>query len=415
MAIQTEETDPELFKTQSQSYYDNIAKDNQGLINSSVLGNTQSLVTVPEKKIITNWSGVNAGITAENKTLNEKTTSAIPDSMKYYMDSLEKAPSGAEQYIKQYGAVATPEEIQAKEAVKTEASSKLKALETQLSGITASAEQAKLQLEQNAGNKDVTSTFLGRQQADIDRRAAIQSLPLQTQILAQKAIVTDNAELLKNAQDKLDKYFSLIREDDKNTMDYNNELKSKIYEYMTAEEKTQADEKEKQETRDYNTSVNNLNQAQTWATTAISQGQGDLAGQIMALDPKSKDYQVKLGELAKQIKAKPTTTGNTIKSGSLVIPESSIAAGQQVLDATRGNKYTNEKGEEITPTGVDAQYVNSKKYLEMLQAWKDDRGLEQDFFTNYPPKNYLNPNDQSIPSYLRDKLKVESDGGFESF
>ena len=81
-------------------------------------------------------------------------------------------------------------------------------------------------------------------------------------------------------------------------------------------------------------------------------------------------------------------TGNTIKSGSMVINESDIATGQQYLDSKKG----------------DDGYTNTAEYIKMLDAWKKDGGLEQDFFTNYPPKNYLNPNDATVPSYIRAKL-----------
>ena len=89
----------------------------------------------------------------------------------------------------------------------------------------------------------------------------------------------------------------------------------------------------------------------------------------------------------------PKESTQTIKSGGLIIPESTVSAGQTKLDGSRGSD----------------NYANSALYLQMLAAWKKDRGLEQDFFDKYPPKNYLNPNDASIPQYIRDKLKASSD------
>ena len=79
-----------------------------------------------------------------------------------------------------------------------------------------------------------------------------------------------------------------------------------------------------------------------------------------------------------------------IKSGNMIIPEGAIATGQSKLDTSRG-----------TDT-----YANTGIYLEMLKRWKADGGLEQDFFNYYPPKNYLNPNDPTIPQYIKDKLKA---------
>lgn len=99
-----------------------------------------------------------------------------------------------------------------------------------------------------------------------------------------------------------------------------------------------------------------------------------------------------------------TNNGPVINSGNLKVGEGTIAQGQSSLDASRGQAYQNEKGETITPPASD-KYANSALYLQMLDAWKKDGGLEQDFFKQYPPKNYLNPNDGSVPQYIRDMLK----------
>ena len=87
-----------------------------------------------------------------------------------------------------------------------------------------------------------------------------------------------------------------------------------------------------------------------------------------------------------------STTKNTFSSGGMTVPDSAIASGQTKLDESRGSD----------------NYSNSALYLQMLAAWKKDGGLEQDFFTQFPPKNYLNPNDTSIPQYIKDKLKASS-------
>lgn len=105
---------------------------------------------------------------------------------------------------------------------------------------------------------------------------------------------------------------------------------------------------------------------------------------------------------------KTATSIPTIKSGSMVIQESSVAQGQGVLDASRGKPYKNEAGETITPPATD-KYANTALYLQMLDAWKKDGGLEQDFYKNYPPKNYLNPSDPTIPQYIKDMLKKQAD------
>lgn len=84
---------------------------------------------------------------------------------------------------------------------------------------------------------------------------------------------------------------------------------------------------------------------------------------------------------------------NLYTSGGLTVPKGTIAQGQQTLNASRG----------------DDGYANSAQYLDMLEGWRNDKGLDADFFKNYPPKLYLNPNDASIPRYIRDMLKKPSE------
>lgn len=103
-----------------------------------------------------------------------------------------------------------------------------------------------------------------------------------------------------------------------------------------------------------------------------------------------------IGKTKESIEEKNREKPTTIKSGGLIIPESDISAGQSKLDESRG----------------EDRYVNTALYLQMLEAWKKDRGLEQDFFTQYPPKNYLNPNDPTMPNYIKDKLKITEEREF---
>jgi len=132
---------------------------------------------------------------------------------------------------------------------------------------------------------------------------------------------------------------------------------------MTKQEQRQWDTKEKQETRDYNMMINNLNQAQTWATSAISQGQGSLAGQIMALDPKSANYQVELGRLASQIKPKATGTAGKVYNAK-TIPGS---IRQSVIDTMDDAETT---GQDLTIESMMSMFPEVDK--ETLQSYLDE-------------------------------------------
>lgn len=111
----------------------------------------------------------------------------------------------------------------------------------------------------------------------------------------------------------------------------------------------------------------------------------EVNGHKLLINSKTGTTIADLGKAASSLQASPT-----VKSGGLIVSESNIAANQAILDSGRGSDG----------------YVNSKTYLDMLADWKKNLGLEQDFFSKYPPKNYLNPSDTSIPTYIRDKLKA---------
>jgi LysM repeat protein len=90
-------------------------------------------------------------------------------------------------------------------------------------------------------------------------------------------------------------------------------------------------------------------------------------------------------------------TGETIKSGGLVISGGNVSDMQKQLDATRGKDG----------------YANTATYLDLLDEWKNKNGLEEDFFSRFSPKNYLNPNDPTVPQYIKDKLKKASGDFFD--
>lgn len=127
-----------------------------------------------------------------------------------------------------------------------------------------------------------------------ERANTIRLLPL----LAQQAAAQND---LTTATEHLDKLFSYQQDYAKALLDFNNKKIDAVWEYATKKEQDALDAKKAQLVQDNADRINNLNQAQTWATTAITQGQGELAAKIMALDPKDPNYQTKLGQLAAQI------------------------------------------------------------------------------------------------------------------
>ena len=85
-------------------------------------------------------------------------------------------------------------------------------------------------------------------------------------------------------------------------------------------------------------------------------------------------------------------TGTPVVSGGLSISKSDIGTGATKLNNSRGSDG----------------YANTGLYNQMMNYWTQQGGLIQDFIKQYPPKNYLNPNDPTIPEIIRPYLKTSS-------
>lgn len=82
-----------------------------------------------------------------------------------------------------------------------------------------------------------------------------------------------------------------------------------------------------------------------------------------------------------------TSSKDTITSGGLSTTRSYMGLAASQLDSSRGNDG----------------YVNSDIYKKMASDWQADGGLLKDFLDYFPPETYANPDDASLPSYLKPK------------
>lgn len=296
----------------------------------------------------------------------------------------------------------TQDVLEKEKAVKS-AQNELNLIQAQLKGITDEATAENLKLEQQ-GAAITTGGLARSQQANI-REKAIQALPLQAQALVAQAKIAStqgdqelSQKTLELAQDKLNTAFKLQSDYEDRLFNYNKELRDRVWEYADKKQQEKLQAQQLADTRAYNEKRDLINNAQTVANGLLDT-QPDLAAKISAIDWSKSGAQNEFARLQGQVKVNSTTpTGKTIKSGNLIIPESDIAEGQTGLEQARG----------------DDGYVYTPLYLQMLQKWIDKKGLAQDFFSQYPPKNYLNPNDASVPKWIRDKLKTTSIGGSTS-
>lgn len=172
-------------------------------------------------------------------------------------------------------------------------------LSAQLNVINANATAAQQQLESQAGGKDITTSFLGRQQQEIGRQAAIKGLPIAAALSAAQGN-------LSTAQAHLDKLFEFKTADAKAKMEYDNKLAEVVYGFASEADKKRLDAQIRKETRDDAIATANRAEQADYAKTALASGQMDLMSKISALDEKSPTFKADLAKLTKQIKENPT-------------------------------------------------------------------------------------------------------------
>ena len=285
------------------------------------------------------------------------------------------------------------------------AQAELAGIQAQVQAVISKRDAQNLALERDASGRLITGAVLGRQQQDVNRQAAIEALPLQALALAAQAKVQGlqgeeafAQSTLKAAQDKLDAAFQYQFSREKSKVDlWNNQL-DKIWTTLDAQEKERATTMKDAITRNQSAITDVRNAAQTAFQTASTNGQADLYAKFIQLpvpDPMSKAfsadltvYNSKISELQGQIIGKPIEqkvgVGETI-SGGLIYTKQDASEDSQVLEKSRGQDG----------------YVDPTIYQTLYKAWVNAGGLLKDFLTKFPPKNYVNPANTWLPSFLR--------------
>ncbi len=105
---------------------------------------------------------------------------------------------------------------------------------------------------------------------------------------------------------------------------------------------------------------------------------------------------------ASQIKSATTTTGGTaskpITSGGLTISEQELNEVYTILQTGQsadGSQYGN-------PMGSDG-FVDPAVYLKLLDQWKGNGGLLDDFLKKFPPNSFINPKNTWIGAELKNR------------
>jgi len=343
------------------SIQDSIDKNNALMASNVISSATMAPVaTVTIPPLPTDTNNYN-GIIASGSTLIPPPVTEDPNKgLKDYAALLGEPPSIADAYNTAYNDTG----IQEKQKTVND-------LSAQLASITAEGQQANLQLEQNAGGKDVTTQFLGRQQQEVSRQTAIKSLPVQAALAAAQGNLT-------LATDKLNTLFKLKSDDITNKYNYKKDLLSKYYDNMTAAQKVKADALQKENDRVYNLKIDQMNNAQTVAN-GILDTQPQLSAQISAIDwVKDKNALTKYNDLLKQVKAKATTPTSgyirlqDITNGKKFVTDNPNASYQDLYDNLKLNTNLDDGDIKSLLTGKTNTKLNRTTIASLFGVTDDD-------------------------------------------
>lgn len=357
----------------------------------------QAPITLPEKPlpptadIMTGQAIIDAQNAAQSTTATKEEAPKEPTAIEKYLTGLKTPSSTAEIYQKDYETSGIPmaeKDVLAKERLVKTAQGKLATINAELKAINIEAEQAQLSLK--GQGRGQTTDFLNRQASEIRNQAALKALPLQVQALVAQADVQSaqgDVELAQNsvklASDRLTTLFNLHVKDQENQYNYNKDLRDKVYEFMTTQEKTQLTKLQKDDDRNFELKKDSINNAQALSKIALESGQADIAARITQLDPNSKTYNDDVAVLQTEIQPKATYK-------QIPISKDLIRAADQQLDVSRG----------------DNGYVDPTVYQQAFEDWVNGSdthapiGTAKEFLANFPPKNYVDPENTWLPEYL---------------
>ncbi len=133
----------------------------------------------------------------------------------------------------------------------------------QLNAIVAKSQAEQLGLE--GQGRGITESIIGGQQAQINREAAIQALPVQAQLAAAQGD-------LEMAQQHVDKLFAIKRQDAQALFQFKSNVINSVYDFADKQEQRRLDEVSKIETRKYEEQQDFLKTQRSLLSSALQQG-----------------------------------------------------------------------------------------------------------------------------------------------
>ena len=226
---------------------------------------------------------------------------------------MPKPPSTTEQY----------QELERQAGIK-EKQNVVNSITSQLNSVVAKQQQDLLTTRGTASQEGVTTAVYGGIENEINREAAIKTLPLAAQLSA----ATND---LQSAQQYLSTYANLLINDSKAQYEYQMKMFDAVWDYSTKQEQNQLDEMATQKANEFTLQRDSISYARDLAGEAMKNGQSTLAGQITSLmqNPNSPTFGDDLAAYASSIKSPVLSSG--IGSDSVEYYAQLLAEGKITL------------------------------------------------------------------------------------
>jgi hypothetical protein len=314
-------------------------------------------------------AGVATGMTdvkLNDKGMFENIPLTEGSALKYALDNAPQMPNLEKQYLKskEYKDV-------------TNAQKEVNNYTSQLNQITASSQAQQLALE--GQGRGQTESFVGGEQARINREAAIAALPVQAQLAAAQGN-------LDFAQKQLNTVFTLRQQDAQNKFKFETDRLNTIVSFLDKAETRQYNERMKTADREYQKTQDNINYLRQLSAQARENGNTSVIGQLGALDPASATFEQDVARISQGIR-KPVTRsfGETKNFGTADKPdwrERNLTTG--AWEPVQGVGSTGNKNNVNSQlSAVDENINRMKSLLSNTAGIKGSSGNYQpDFFGN---------------------------------
>jgi len=354
-------------------------------INSSLLSPTSSIgipspspTSTTGTNAMTMLAGTAAGaaLNADASKIEQTTPTAVPTDLQTRLNAMLdiKRPKTEDIYKKTL-----------KETGVNEKQALVNTYTGQLNAIVAKSQADKLAL--TGTGRGIPEVIIGGQQAQIDKEAAIQSLPIAAQLSAAQGD-------LAMAKDQMNTLFTIRSQDAKADYDFKVKMVDTVFNYADKQQQIALEDKRTKESQAFQMKTNSLNYAQSLATAAINNGQSSTAAALMRLDPKDPNYASNIASLAQniQVAQKGSSSGST-------------GIGQPETQALLGVGYTMANIQNIAQ-GVQ-QYGFPAVYATQAKdgATKEQLATLEKTYGIAPKRNWNDINSAVTVKFAADTLK----------